>query len=137
MIKSSYQLVVIGAGPAGMAAAQVAMRHGVNVAVFDEQPGPGGQIYRNVDSSPLSSTELLGSDYVFGRQQVLTFQHSGVDYFANTPVWFLDPEGLLGVIHQGQHRVVRAEQVIIATGAQERSMPFPGWHLPGVMTAGA
>jgi len=137
MIKSSYQLVIIGAGPAGMAAAQAALRHGVEVALVDEQSNPGGQIYRNVDSSPLAEVDLLGNDYAFGKSQVLAFRHSGLDYFAGASVWFLDKSGHLGIICQGLHHVVRAAQIIIATGAQERPMPFPGWHKPGVMTAGA
>ena len=68
MTTSNYQLVVIGAGPAGMAAAQTAARHGVQVAVIDEQDQPGGQIYRRVDASPLPNPGLLGQDYLYGRQ---------------------------------------------------------------------
>jgi NADPH-dependent 2,4-dienoyl-CoA reductase/sulfur reductase-like enzyme len=137
LIKSSYQLLIIGAGPAGMAAAQAALRHGVEVAVIDEQSNPGGQIYRNVDSSPLAEANLLGNDYAFGKSQVLAFRHSRLDYFAGASVWFVDKSGRLGIIYQGMHHVVNAAQIIIATGAQERPMPFPGWHKPGVMTAGA
>ncbi len=137
MIKPSYQLVVIGAGPAGMAAAQAALRHGVEVALFDEQSNPGGQIYRNVDSSPLADVSLLGNDYAFGEQLVIAFRHSRLDYFAHASVWYLDKSGSLGIIYQGRHHVVNAAQIIIATGTQERPMPFPGWHKPGVMTAGA
>jgi NADPH-dependent 2,4-dienoyl-CoA reductase/sulfur reductase-like enzyme len=137
LIKSSYQLVVIGAGPAGMAAAQAALRHGVEVALFDEQSNPGGQIYRNVDSSPLADVSLLGNDYAFGKSQVLAFRHSRLDYFAGASVWYLDKSGSLGIIYQGRHHVVNAAKIIIACGAQERPMPFPGWHKPGVMTAGA
>ena len=76
MIKSGYPLVVIGAGPAGMAAAQTAAGYGVEVAVIDEQPHPGGQIYRNVDASPLADINLLGKDYVFGSQLVQAFRHA-------------------------------------------------------------
>jgi NADPH-dependent 2,4-dienoyl-CoA reductase/sulfur reductase-like enzyme len=137
LIKSSYQLVVIGAGPAGMAAAQAALRYGVEVALFDEQSNPGGQIYRNVDSSPLVEVDLLGHDYKFGQQQVLAFRHSRLDYFAGASVWYLDKSGSLGILYQGRHYVVNAEQIILASGAQERPMPFPGWQKPGVMTAGA
>lgn len=137
MIKTTYQLVVIGAGPAGMAAAQVAAHHGVDVAVFDERSDPGGQIYRDVDSSPLPDIDLLGRDYVYGQQQVLTFRHARLEYFADASVWFLDHDRHLGIIHQGKQHAVRAEHIIIATGAQERPMPFPGWQKPGVMTAGA
>jgi len=136
-MKDAYQLVVIGAGPAGMAVAQTAARHGVEVAVIDEQADAGGQIYRNVDASPLADIDLLGKDYVFGRQLVQEFKHAPVDFFANTAVWYLDADGEIGVIEDGVHRRIRAQRIVIACGAQERPMPFPGWDKAGVMTAGA
>jgi NADPH-dependent 2,4-dienoyl-CoA reductase/sulfur reductase-like enzyme len=136
-MQSAYQLLVIGAGPAGMAAAQTAARQGVEVAVIDEQPHPGGQIYRNVNASPLADIELLGQDYVFGRQLVQGFEHAHIDYIANSGVWFLDRAGELGIVHDGVHRRVSAQRIVIACGAQERPMPFPGWDKAGVMTAGA
>ncbi len=136
-MKDAYQLVVIGAGPAGMAVAQTAASHGVEVAVIDEQADAGGQIYRNVDSSPLTDIDLLGKDYVFGRQLVQGFKHAPVDYFANSSVWYLDSSGELGIIKNGVHRRVSAQRIVIACGAQERPMPFPGWDKAGVMTAGA
>jgi NADPH-dependent 2,4-dienoyl-CoA reductase/sulfur reductase-like enzyme len=137
LIRPEYQLLVIGAGPAGMAAAQSAARHGVEVAVIDEQANPGGQIYRAVDTSPLEDIGLLGKDYVFGRQLVQGFRYAPVDYHANCAVWYLDKTGELGIIADGLHRRVRAQRIIIACGAQERPMPFPGWDKAGVMTAGA
>ncbi len=136
-MKDAYQLVVIGAGPAGMAVAQTAASHGVEVAVIDEQADAGGQIYRNVDTSPLTDIDLLGKDYVFGRQLVQGFKHAPVDYFANSSVWYLDSSGELGIIKDGVHRRVSAQRIVIACGAQERPMPFPGWDKAGVMTAGA
>jgi len=137
LIRQSYQLLVIGAGPAGMAAAQAAARHGIEVAVVDEQAQAGGQIYRNVGSSPLADIALLGKDYVFGRQMVQSFEHAHIDYFANSAVWYLDKSGELGIVEDGVHRRVTAQRVVIACGAQERAMPFPGWDKAGVMTAGA
>jgi thioredoxin reductase len=137
MSEADYQLLVIGAGPAGMAAAQAAARHGVRVAVLDEQPHPGGQIYRNVDTSPLADVGILGKDYLHGRQLVQAFRHAPLDYLANCAVWYLDQSGEVGVVANGVHRRLRAQQVVIACGAQERPMPFPGWEMPGVMTAGA
>ncbi|MCP4335153.1 MAG: FAD-dependent oxidoreductase [Gammaproteobacteria bacterium] len=136
-MKSSYQLLVIGAGPAGMAAAQAAARSGVEVAVVDEQSQPGGQIYRNVDSSPLADINLLGKDFIFGKQLVQAFRHAPIDYFPDTAVWYLDKNREAGIIEKGVIRRVSAQYVIIACGAQERPMPFPGWSKPGVMTAGA
>ena len=137
MIKPSYQLLVIGAGPAGMAAALTAANHGVEVAVVDEQAQPGGQIYRNLDASPLPDINLLGKDYVFGRQQVQAFRHAHLDYFPGHAVWYLDKSGTVGIVGEGIHHSVSAQRIVIACGAQERPMPFPGWDLPGVMTAGA
>jgi NADPH-dependent 2,4-dienoyl-CoA reductase/sulfur reductase-like enzyme len=137
LIGQSYQLLVIGAGPAGMAAAQTAASHGVEVAIVDEQAQAGGQIYRNVDSSPLADISQLGKDYVFGRQIVQSFRHAKLDYFANSAVWYLDKSGELGIVGDGVHRRVTAERIVIACGAQERPMPFPGWDKAGVMTAGA
>jgi NADPH-dependent 2,4-dienoyl-CoA reductase/sulfur reductase-like enzyme len=135
--KNAYQMLVIGAGPAGMAAALSAARQGIEVAVVDEQANPGGQIYRNVDSSPLADPELPGKDYLYGRQLVRSFRQAPLDYIANSSVWFLDPGGELGIIENGVHRRINAQRVVIACGAQERPMPFPGWDKPGVMTAGA
>ncbi len=136
-MKADYQLLVIGAGPAGMAAAQAAARHGVEVALLDEQSQPGGQIYRNVDSGPLAEVSMLGKDYVFGKPLVQAFRHAGLDYHAGASVWYLDKDRRLGVLKQGRNHRLSAAQIVIASGAQERPMPFPGWQLPGVMTAGA
>jgi len=136
-MKQSCQLLVIGAGPAGMAAAQVAAKQGVEVVLVDEQAQPGGQIYRNVETSPLANIDLLGKDYSFGRPLVQAFRDSGIDYHPGTSVWYLDKARQIGVLEQGVSRNMAARQVIVATGAQERPMPLPNWQLPGVMTAGA
>lgn len=137
MSATRCQLLVIGAGPAGMGAAQTAARHGVDVIVVDDQPGPGGQIYRNVDSSPLADAAVLGKDYLYGRQMVIGFRQAPIEYLPDSAVWYLDRHGEAGIVSAGVHRRIRAEQVVIACGAQERPMPFPGWDKPGVMTAGA
>lgn len=136
-MKAQYQLVVIGAGPAGMAAAQAAARHGVEVAVFDEQAQPGGQIYRHVDASPLGDTALLGKDYSFGKPLVQAFRGAHLDYFPSSSLWYLDKSLQLGVLRDGVSHSIKAQKVILAGGAQERPMPIPGWQLPGVMGAGA
>ena len=137
MMRRDYELLVIGAGPAGMAAAQSAARHGVEVAVVDEQAGAGGQIYRNVNSSPLADIGLLGKDYAFGLPLVQGFENARLDFFTDCPVWYLDKSAEIGVVDKGVHRQLNAQRVIIACGAQERAMPFPGWDMAGVMTAGA
>ena len=62
-LSSSYELVVIGGGPAGLAAAALAARAGVSTVLFDENPGVGGQIYRAITSTPVKDRAVLGEDY--------------------------------------------------------------------------
>ncbi len=136
-MKDHYSLIIIGAGPAGMEAAIQASEFDVDVAVLDEQPGVGGQIYRNVANSVLPDMEILGKDYCYGQQLAEQFLASGIDYFPGASVWNLDSERNVSVLIEGENYFVSADQIINCTGAQERPMPFPGWELPGVMTVGA
>ena len=136
-MKEHYQLAVIGAGPAGLAAATMAAEQGIDVAVFDEQAAPGGQIYRAMESIPQHRARKLGDEYQRGRKLVSAFRASGAEYFAETAVWSLNERREIGLLQQGQARMLTADQVVIASGAFERPVPFPGWTLPGVMNAGA
>ncbi len=136
-LASSYDLVVIGGGPAGMAAAALAARAGVSTVLFDENPGLGGQIYRAIGSSPVKQRAVLGEDYWAGEELAKEARDSGALVVTGATVWSLDPQRLVGVLIGGKARLVEARRVIIATGAMERPFPVPGWTLPGVMTAGA
>jgi NADPH-dependent 2,4-dienoyl-CoA reductase/sulfur reductase-like enzyme len=133
-------LVVVGAGPAGLAAAATAAELGLEVLAIDEQPEPGGQIYRAVErvtAARPAHLPLLGEDYAAGIALARRFRASGAGYLPQTAVWQIDRDlalharGPQGVLH------VQAKQIVIATGALERPMPLPGWTLPGVMTCGA
>jgi NADPH-dependent 2,4-dienoyl-CoA reductase/sulfur reductase-like enzyme len=135
-MRSSRELVIIGAGAAGMAAASTAAGLGVDTLVLDEQPAPGGQIYRGIDRAGPARFALLGRDYQSGTEQVETFLASGADYQPDTAVWSLSPGRELGLLHRGRARQITARRVLIAGGAMERPLPFPGWTLPGVMNAG-
>ena len=133
-------LLIIGAGPAGMAAAVAARAAGLSVIVADENAEPGGQIYRRVlaNAQRPELSRLLGADYLAGLALAQSFMASGADFRPRTTVFEIAPDGsatLLGPEAGGY--VVRAQAVMIATGAYERPLPIPGWTLPGVMTAGA
>lgn len=132
-----YPLLIVGAGPAGLSAATLAANHGLECAVLDEQPAPGGQIYRNIEHIPDSTAQTLGPDYLHGRRIAEDFRHSGAKYFPETRVWSLNPEREIGLTRQNESRMITADAVLIASGAMERPIPFPGWTLPGVMQAGA
>ena len=66
----SYPLVIIGAGPGGLSAATAAASLGLDVVVLDEQPSPGGQIYRSIANAPAARSRLLGVDYQHGADLV-------------------------------------------------------------------
>lgn len=119
-----------------MAAASTAAGLGVDTLVLDEQPAPGGQIFRGIVQAGPARLALLGSDYRRGAEQVETFLRSGASYQPNTAVWSLGPACELGVLHQGRASQITASRVLIASGAMERPVPFPGWTLPGVMNVG-
>ena len=132
----SYDLVVIGGGPAGLAAAALAARAGLSTVLFDENPGVGGQIYRGITSTPVTDRAILGEDYWAGEALAAEARASGASIVTGATVWSLDPQRIVGVSIAGKARMIEARRVIIATGSQERPFPIPGWTLPGVMTAG-
>ncbi|MVA63823.1 opine oxidase subunit OoxA [Agrobacterium vitis] len=141
----SYDLLVIGAGPAGMAAAVEASAAGASVAVLDENPRPGGQIYREITRNSPDRKTYLGPDYWKGKPLAEAFGLSNIDYAPRATVWSLESRdqtagqtrNVVGMTIAGSARMIEASAIILATGAQERPMPVPGWTLPGVMTAGA
>ena len=129
----THDLAIIGAGPAGMAAAVEARALGLSVLLVDEQPAPGGQIFRAVEAA--HTDPALGADYAAGHALAQSFRHCGVSYRPGTTLWHLNPEdGVLSLTPGGP---AQAHRVLLATGAQERPVPIPGWTLPGVLTAGA
>lgn len=130
------ELVVIGAGPAGMRAASSASATGVDVVVLDERAAPGGQVYRNVATPAVGNAALLGEDYARGAALVTAFRGAGIDYRPDTFVWEITPERRVRVSGGSGARTLTADRVVIATGALERPFPIPGWTLPGVLAAG-
>ncbi|MCX7364308.1 MAG: FAD-dependent oxidoreductase [Alphaproteobacteria bacterium] len=136
-MNASYDVIVVGAGPAGLAAASVTARAGLSTLLLDENPGVGGQIYRGITSTPVSNRAILGEDYWVGTALAADAKTSGAEIVNGATVWSLDPERLVGVSIAGQARLIQAKRVIVATGSQERPFPIPGWTLPGVMTGGA
>lgn len=155
---SVVDLLIVGAGPAGMAAAIRARGLGLSTMVVDEQPAPGGQIWRAIERADADGiSDVLGAAYQQGGQWVRRFRASGAIYEPDTRVWQIErdvseatprmaaagdessppPVWQVFMSHAQQARLVRARCVLIATGAQERPTPFPGWTLPGVMPIGA
>jgi len=142
----AYDVIVIGAGPAGLCAATTLSELGAQVLLVDENQTPGGQIYRSVLLAQEADRRRLGDDYWRGRGIAEAFLRSEAQYAPATTAWSIvplrDEAGRIighevGLSGGGVARLIRAKQVVLATGALERPFPVPGWTLPGVMTAGA
>jgi NADPH-dependent 2,4-dienoyl-CoA reductase/sulfur reductase-like enzyme len=131
-----HDLAIIGAGPAGMAAAIEARACSLSVLVVDDNPAPGGQVFRAARAA--AADPAVASEIAPGLSLLDAFAASGADHRPGTTLWHLDPdEGLLSLAGPQGVSEARARRVLLSTGAQERPVPIPGWTLPGVMTAGA
>jgi NADPH-dependent 2,4-dienoyl-CoA reductase/sulfur reductase-like enzyme len=139
-----FDVVVVGAGPGGMAAAAVAAEAGCRVCLLDDNATPGGQIWRGFKAE-------TACKYPHGKvfiEWVTRFERSGGIVDQGWRVIDNPEPGVLrleqvngrgnerGDVRDNERRDIRFEKLILATGARERFLPFPGWTLPGVMGAG-
>ncbi|MDA0307984.1 MAG: FAD-dependent oxidoreductase [Proteobacteria bacterium] len=134
-----YDVIIVGAGPAGMASAITARQSNLSVLVLDDQPDHGGQVWRNIRQNQQhhQMRAFLGKDYWKGHQLTKDFLNSGSDITHQAVVWQISHPLSLSVTIAGIAQSLTARAIILATGAYERPVPLPGWHLPGVMTVGA
>lgn len=133
----SRDLIIVGAGPAGLSAAATASDYGLDVLVLDEQPTPGGQLYRNIERAGKDKMKALGTEYSEGLNLVRKFRNSSAEYIGNAIVWRIDQGGNICFSAAGGSTEINGKNIIIAIGAAERPVPFTGWTLPGVIGAGA
>lgn len=136
---SNYEVVVIGAGPAGLAASIEAAKTGARVLLIDENNKPGGQLFKQIHKFFGSREHKAGVRGInIGTQLLGETSKLGIDVMLNTEVCGLKSDKTLWVVEdKNVSREIKAETVIIATGAFENSVQFDGWELPGVMGAGA
>ena len=137
MIPDVFDAIVIGAGPAGMAAATELAGHGASTLLVDEQAQPGGQIYRAAESCGNADADRFGKSYLRGRDLIATFRSQPIDYRPETTVVNITDNFAADIVGQDRLSRVSGDVLIVAAGAYERPLAIPGWTLPGVMTAGA
>ncbi|MFJ8077309.1 FAD-dependent oxidoreductase [Streptomyces sp. NPDC096176] len=145
-------VVVVGAGPAGLAAAEAALRAGAEVTLIDTAEQPGGQYHRMLPDAYEAAHpgRLQHGRRAFDRRRRHVLTHPHCTWLPGTSVWALErpAPGEPGPprVHvlrgpcdgAGRPRHVLApDALVLATGAHDRVLPFPGWDLPGVFTAGA
>ena len=147
--KLSFDVAVIGAGPAGLAAAVAAAERGAHVAVIDAGAQPGGQFWRHRPEAVVPDPDGHGhhgwKTYLDLRARFETARSAGqLRYLPNTQVWMVEREVAGRFVLRltpttGPEIVqatVRADKLVSCTGGYDRQLPLPGWDLPGVMAAG-
>lgn len=133
-----YDLIIIGAGPAGLSAAIEAAKCGLKVIVFDENAKPGGQLFKQIHKffgSKEHKAKIRG--FVIGEELLKEANENGVEVILNATVAGLYQDKEITVSIDQEIRHYKGDAVIVATGASENMVPFEGWTLPGVIGAGA
>jgi NADPH-dependent 2,4-dienoyl-CoA reductase/sulfur reductase-like enzyme len=129
---NSPDLLIVGAGPAGIGAALEAARHNLSVVLLDENPTPGGRIWQ-----ALETRGAKDPDDTAALALIRQFRASPTQTHYNATVWAIEPDGQVFWSDPDGAHSTQARTVLLATGTTERPMPIPGWTLPGVMTVGA
>jgi NADPH-dependent 2,4-dienoyl-CoA reductase/sulfur reductase-like enzyme len=133
------RVAIIGAGPAGARAAAVLVRAGLRPTVIDEAPASGGQIFRRPPPGfARSPRDLYGFDAgaAAGAHAEFDALAGKIDHRPSTAAWAVEPERLHVVDAAGRIAALAWDALLLATGAMDRVIPFPGWTLPGVYTLG-
>ncbi|AGU52830.1 putative oxidoreductase, pyridine nucleotide-disulfide subunit [Variovorax paradoxus B4] len=136
---SAPRVVVVGAGPAGMRAAQALVQAGVRPIVVDEGRRDGGQIYRRQPEGfkrPYAKLYGTEADKAQALHRDFDALRDQVDYLGDTLAWNLS-EGALHVVRGGEPQVLPFDALIVCSGATDRLMPVPGWHRAGCYSLGA
>lgn len=136
------EVIVVGAGPAGIAAATAAARHGRSVLLLDDNPAAGGQIWRGgIEASANNANHAENARKGSALRQL---EKSGAELLFGCRVFDAPAPGTLEALRetagepQSEPQIITLhyDRLILATGARERFLPFPGWTLPGVFGAG-
>ena len=131
VLQRRFDVLVVGGGPAGIAAAACAAECGLNVGMVDDNPALGGQIWRG--ESRRESEDGHSNEAV---EWVDRVRASGVVFLSGTRVFHQPEEGVLLAEANDELFELKYKKLILATGARENFLPFPGWTLPNVMGAG-
>lgn len=134
----TYDVIVVGAGPAGLGAAIESGRAGASVLLVDENDQPGGQLFKQIHKFFGSRDHYAGTrGFQIGRQLLEEAAQAHVEIRLSTRVWGVFEDGSIAACTGEESFRCRGKRLILATGATENGLVFPGNTLPGVITAGA
>ena len=131
-------VIVIGAGPAGVRAAQALVQAGLRPVVIDEGRRDGGQIYRRQPEGFTRTYETLygtEADRALALHRDFDALRAQIDYVPDTLVWNIGPHAV-HVVSGTRHRTIAFDALIICSGATDRLMPVQGWHHAGTYSLG-
>ncbi|MBU4228456.1 FAD-dependent oxidoreductase, partial [bacterium] len=133
------ELLVVGAGPAGLGAAIEASRYGAKVLLVDDKDKPGGQLFKQIHKFFGSKEHLAGiRGFDIGLHLLKEADSQGVEISLQTKVLGIIEKDVISLlVKEREMKLLKAKRIVLATGGIEKALSFPGWTLPGVMSAGA
>jgi len=133
-----YDVIVVGAGPAGLGAAIESAKAGASTLLVDENDRPGGQLFKQIHKFFGSRAHHAGTrGFIIGQQLLKEAAEANVEIRLGTRVWGIFGDGTISACTEDQSFRCRSKYIVLATGATENGLVFPGNTLPGVITAGA
>lgn len=131
-------VLIIGGGPGGMTAGAIAAELGAEVVVLDDRARPGGQYYKQPAALAQRPPSLVRDrQYADGKRLIERLERAGAHVTPGVEVWGAFADGVIAASNGRTTTLFRPKRLVVATGAYERAVPFPGWTLPGVITTGA
>jgi sarcosine oxidase subunit alpha len=136
-VEINKEVAIIGSGPAGLSAATTFKEFGINSLIIEENPQLGGQLIKQTHKFFGSEKEKAGTrGFEIAQDLIKNIENSSIDYTINSTAFAID-ENKIGVFRDNQYMKIYTKYLLIATGAAEKMIPFPGNDIPGVLGAGA
>ena len=136
-VETNKEVAIIGSGPAGLSAATTFKEFGIKALIIEESPQLGGQLIKQTHKFFGSEKEKAGTrGFKIAQDLIKNIENSSIDYITNSTAFAID-ENKIGVFRDNQYMKIYTKYLLIATGAAEKMIPFPGNDIPGVFGAGA
>lgn len=130
-------VLIVGAGPAGLSAARVAASAGLDVVVVDERLKTGGQYFKQPSDGFDVDFSKVDARFAKGHELALQARDAGAEFIFGAAVWGTFAPNRVAILTDEHTMLIDPQRLILSPGAYERTLPVPGWTLPGFVTTGA